>query len=44
MAEPKNLSHFIATVRLIALLDANMHDISHANSTIQADEVDYATT
>ena len=43
MAEQKN--HFTAPiVTIIALRDVNMHNIIHADATIQADEVGHATT
>ncbi|MDE1816920.1 MAG: hypothetical protein KGH99_03905 [Thaumarchaeota archaeon] len=45
MAEQKNPNHFTAAiVTIIALQDVNMHNITHASATIQADEAGYATT
>ncbi|MGB6464356.1 MAG: hypothetical protein WBF38_09065 [Nitrosotalea sp.] len=44
MAEPKHMSHFIAIVTVIALLNINMQCVAYTSFTIQADEVDYATT
>ncbi|NHI03079.1 hypothetical protein DYY67_0200 [Candidatus Nitrosotalea sp. TS] len=45
MAEQKNPSHFTAVmVTIIALRYINMHNITHASATIQADEAGYATT
>lgn len=45
MAEQKNPNHLTsAMVTIIALRYINMHNITHANTTIQADEAGYATT
>lgn len=45
MAEQKKLNHFTAAiVTIIALRDVNMHNITHANTTIQADEVGHDPT